>query len=157
MDLTLSVQAGVTEALSEIDARLVAFNKARSGWNSRYFTVEIRDGEGILKGGAGGRVNLSVVEIQTLWLDEDLRGNGWGRDIIDAIAAEGHRFGASKILLDTFDFQARSFYEAIGFRVFGILDYPTGNSRFYMSRDIQESTLSGAPDAPLKRQVNSPR
>ena len=157
MNLTLSVKAGVTEALSEIDGRLVAFNKARSDWNGRYFTVEIRDGQGILKGGAGARVNLSAVEIQTLWLDEDRRGNGWGRNIIDAIAAEGRRLGASKILLDTYDFQARSFYGAIGFRVFGISDYPTGNSRFYMSRDIQNSTLSGAPDAPLKRQVNSPR
>ena len=61
-----------------------------------------------------------------------------------------------KILLDTYDFQARSFYEAIGFRVFGLSDYQSGNSRFYMSRDIQNSTLSGAPDAPLKRQINSP-
>ena len=89
MNLTLSVKAGVTEALSEIDGRLVAFNKARSDWNSRYFTVEIRDGQGILKGGAGARVNLSAVEIQTLWLDEDRQGNRWGRNIIDAIAAEG--------------------------------------------------------------------
>lgn len=134
--LTLRVQKGVTEALDEIDERLVAFNKDRSDWNSQYFTVEIRDAKGALKGGAGGRVNLGVAEIRALWLDEDLRGTGWGKNIVDAIAEEGRRLGASKILLDTYDFQARPFYEALGFTVFGTLEYPTGNRRYYLSRDL---------------------
>ncbi len=136
MGLTLSVEEGVTEALEEIDERLVAFNKDRSDWKSRHFTVEIRDSDGALKGGAGGRVNLGVAEIRALWLDEDLRGTGWGRKIVDAVAEEGRRLGASKLLLDTYDFQARPFYESLGFIVFGVLDYPTGNSRFYLSRDL---------------------
>lgn len=135
-DLTLRIEEGVTEDLEEIDRRLVAFNKERSDWNSRYFTVEIKDSEGALKGGAGGRVNLGVAEIRALWIDEDLRGTGWGRNIVEAIAEEGRRLGASKILLDTYDFQARPFYESLGFSVFGTLDYPTGNSRYYLSKDL---------------------
>ncbi|MEO9901721.1 GNAT family N-acetyltransferase [Nisaea sp.] len=134
--LTIKAEEGVTEALEELDERLVAFNKDRSDWNSQYFTVEIRDAEGALKGGAGGRVNLGVAEIRVLWLDEDLRGTGWGKRIVDAIADEGRRLGASKMLLDTYDFQARPFYESLGFIVFGTLDYPTGNSRYYLSRDL---------------------
>lgn len=136
IDLTLSLEEGLTEGLEEIDRRLVAFNKEQSDWDSRYFTVEIRDAEGALKGGAGGRVNLGVVEVSTLWLDKDLRGTGWGKNIVDAVAEQGRRLGASKILLDTYDFQARPFYEALGFSVFGTLDYPTGNSRYYLSCDL---------------------
>ncbi|MEP3114232.1 GNAT family N-acetyltransferase [Nisaea sp.] len=134
--LTIKAEEGVTEALEELDERLVAFNKDRSDWNSQYFTVEIRDTEGALKGGAGGRVNLGVAEIRVLWLDEDLRGTGWGKKIVDAVADEGRRLGASKMLLDTYDFQARPFYESLGFIVFGTLDFPTGNSRYYLSRDL---------------------
>lgn len=134
--LTLSIAEGLTAGLDEIDRRLVAFNKERSGWSSRYFTVELRDPVGAIRGGAGARFNLGVIEVSTLWLDEDLRGSGWGRTIVEAIAEEGGRLGAAKIALDTYDFQARSFYEALGFRIFGTLDYPTGNSRYYLSKDL---------------------
>tara|TARA_R110002012_G_scaffold115728_6_gene262717 strand:- start:314 stop:730 length:417 start_codon:yes stop_codon:yes gene_type:complete len=134
--LTLSIAEGLTADLDEIDSRLVAFNKERSSWSSRYFTIELRDQSGAIRGGAGVRFNLGVVEVSTLWLDEDLRGSGWGRAIVEAIAEEGGRLGAEKIALDTYDFQARSFYEALGFRIFGTLDYPTGNSRYYLSRNI---------------------
>lgn len=136
MDLKLSLEEGLTDGLGEIDQRLVAFNRERSDWNSRYFTVELRDASGAIRGGAGARDNLGVIEVSVLWIDEDLRGSGWGRSIIDAVVEEGRKLGASKILLDTFDFQARPFYESLGFHVFGVLEYPTGNSRYYLSRDL---------------------
>lgn len=136
MELRLNVLDGETDGLYDLDQRLVAFNRKRSAWGSRYFTVELRDALQGLRGGAGARVNLGVVEVSTLWLDDGLRGAGWGRRIIETLAEEGRRMGARKILLDTYDFQARSFYEALGFTVFGTLDYPSGNSRFYLSREI---------------------
>jgi len=136
MDLTLSLEEGLTDGLDEIDQRLVAFNRERSDWSTRHFTVELRDAAGAIRGGAGARHNLGVIEVSVLWLDEDLRGTGWGRKVVDAVVDEGRRLGAAKIVLDTYDFQARSFYEALGFQVFGTLDYPTGNSRYYLSREL---------------------
>ena len=135
-DLSLRIEEGLTDGLDEIDGRLVAFNKKRSDWSSRYFTVELRDADGAIRGGAGCRNNLGVIEVSVLWLDEDLRGTGWGRRVMDTVIAEGRRLGAAKILLDTYDFQARSFYEALGFHVFGTMEYPTGNRRYYLTRDI---------------------
>ncbi|WP_420405759.1 GNAT family N-acetyltransferase [Nisaea sp.] len=135
-ELTFSVIDGQTDGLYELDQRLVAFNRERSAWNSRYFTVELRDADRRLRGGAGARVNLGTVEVSTIWLDEDLRGAGWGRRLVEAVAERGRRLEAGKILLDTYDFQARAFYEALGFSVFGTLDYPSGHRRFYLSRDI---------------------
>ncbi|WP_193182354.1 GNAT family N-acetyltransferase [Nisaea sediminum] len=134
--LTFNVIDGETDGLYELDQRLVAFNRERSDWNSRYFTVEIRDADGRLRGGAGGRVNLGTVEVSTIWLDGELRGDGWGRRLVEKIMEKGREMRAGKIMLDTYDFQARAFYEALGFSVFGTLDYPSGNSRFYLSREI---------------------
>lgn len=135
-DLTLSVVEGETRSLCELDARLVAFNKRNSAWGSHYFTIELRDGSDRLTGGAGGRINLGAVEIRTLWLDEDLRGAGWGRRLVEAVMEYGRSLGAAKVMLDTYDFQARGFYESIGFSVFGTMEFPTGNKRFFLCRDL---------------------
>jgi len=41
------------------------------------------------------------------------------------------------VWLDTFEFQARGFYERLGYTCFGELkNYPTG-SRFFMSKRLQ--------------------
>lgn len=49
---------------------------------------------------------------------------------------EALRRGAALAHLDTFDFQARGFYERAGYEVFGTLDYPTGVRRFYMCKAL---------------------
>ena len=135
-ELTASIIPGVADSVDELDRRLVAFNKEQSDWGSTYFTVELRAPDGELRGGAAARANLGVVEVSALWLDTDLRGAGWGRELVGKIVEEGRRLGAGKVLLDTYDFQARPFYEALGFQVFGSLDYPSGNSRYYLFLDI---------------------
>ena len=41
--------------------------------------------------------------------------------------------GCDHIHLDTFDFQARDFYEKNDFQIFGIMeDYPIGHKRYYL-------------------------
>jgi len=41
------------------------------------------------------------------------------------------------IWLDTYEFQARGFYEKIGFEVFGTLeDHPAGSQRFFLRKRL---------------------
>ena len=41
--------------------------------------------------------------------------------------------------LDTFDFQAKPFYEREGSSVFGVLeDYPPRHTRYFMRKDLPE-------------------
>ena len=45
--------------------------------------------------------------------------------------------------LDTFAFQARGFYERLGYQCFGTLDdYPVGSSRYFMSKPLLEGRLA---------------
>ena len=45
--------------------------------------------------------------------------------------------GCTYAHLDTFSFQARPFYEALGYEVFGILDdYPPGHHKFFMKKAL---------------------
>jgi hypothetical protein len=45
--------------------------------------------------------------------------------------------GCKHAWLDTYEFQARGFYEKLGYRCFGELDdYPTGFSRYFMQKAL---------------------
>jgi hypothetical protein len=45
--------------------------------------------------------------------------------------------GGTRIGLDTFEFQARGFYEKLGFELFGTLDdHPVGHCRFFLCQQF---------------------
>jgi ribosomal protein S18 acetylase RimI-like enzyme len=75
--------------------------------------------------------------LDLLWVREDLRGQGFGRRLMDAAEEEARVRGAKNAYLDTFSFQAPGFYKKLGYQVFGELpDYPPGNQRFFMSKGL---------------------
>ena len=66
-------------------------------------------------------------------MPEDLRGQGVGTRAHAARRGLGRATqGLIGIWLDTFEFQARGFYEKLGFTVFGTLeDHPVGSRRYF--------------------------
>jgi hypothetical protein len=53
--------------------------------------------------------------------------------------AEAVQRGCRAVALDTFSFQARGFYERLGYSVFGVLnDCPPGHSRFYLTKRLRD-------------------
>jgi hypothetical protein len=47
------------------------------------------------------------------------------------------RRGCVGVWLDTFSFQARGFYEKLGYRVFGeVADYPPGHTRHFLKKSL---------------------
>lgn len=75
--------------------------------------------------------------IKYLVVKEEFRGTGLGSRLMreaEAIARERGYFG---LFLDTFEFQARPFYEKLGFEVFGSLE---GNhetpARFFLKKRL---------------------
>lgn len=50
---------------------------------------------------------------------------------------EAVRRGCLGAWLDTFSFQARGFYERLGYSVFGVIEgYPPGHSRFFLKKTL---------------------
>ena len=137
--LHIEVLRAGDEAHGVLDQRLMAFNvKSRPHvtWQKDVFTVVLKDGFGKMCGGARGLVRMGAVDLQTLWLDDERRGNGQGERIVRAVEDESRRRGARAVLLYTYDFQARAFYEKLGYSCFGSFEFPDGVTRFYMSRRL---------------------
>ena len=134
--MKIEIETPGQEAYETLNERLVDFNRTHVNWGTAQFTVVLRDEDGGLRGGAHGVVRMGAVEIRSVWLDGDLRGRGFGAKIIRAAEDEARRLGARAALLDSYEFQARGFYERLGYTCFGSFTYPDGVSRFYLSRAL---------------------
>jgi hypothetical protein len=45
--------------------------------------------------------------------------------------------GCTDAFLDTFSFEAQSFYEKLGYRVFGVLEnHPAGHQHYFMTKRL---------------------
>lgn len=98
-------------------------------------SVSVRDSAGELVGGIAAFHNWNWLQINLVWLRDDLRGTGLGSRMLERVLEEGRARGCGAAHLDTFSYQARPFYERHGFEVFAELeDYPPGHRRFYMKK-----------------------
>jgi GNAT superfamily N-acetyltransferase len=124
------------EVRQAILAPLREYNQSRTGpYESEGLAIEIRDEQGSIIGGLWGGSNFGWLFVQLLVVPEALRGQGVGRELMSLAEAEAIRRGCSAVWLDTFEFQAKSFYERLGYKCFGQLEnYPKGFARFFMQK-----------------------
>lgn len=88
-------------------------------------------------GGLIGETYWNWLYISLMWLRDDLRGRGYGRDLLLAAEQEARQRGATDVYLDTFSFQAPGFYQKQGYRVFGELaDFPPGHRRYFFTKRL---------------------
>jgi GNAT superfamily N-acetyltransferase len=119
---------------------LLAFNASRVGNSEppRPLVLVLSDpASDEILGGLYGSTWMSYLHVSLLFVPESMRGAGVGRRLMTEAEAEAVRRGCSAASLDTFSFQARGFYEKLGYSVFGTLDdYPPGHSRFYLTKRL---------------------
>lgn len=127
-----------TGAKDAILNNLLAFNAAQAGEPGiRTLAHLIRDESGTVIGGLWGRTAWDWLFVELLFVPESLRGTGLGTQLMRGAEDEGRQRGCRHAWLDTFSFQARGFYEKLGYRVFGTLaDYPPGHNRFFLRKSL---------------------
>ena len=115
---------------------LIGYNTAHAGpANYRALSLSLRDGAGGILGGVSGVTQWNWLFIKLLWVSEELRGQGFGRALMSSAEQEALARGCTNIYLDTFSFQARDFYERLGYEVFGQLtDFPPGHTRYFLQK-----------------------
>lgn len=101
------------------------------------FAVFVRDDAGAPVGGLEGVLRWGWLRVDNFWLPEALRGQGLGRAVLGAAESFARERDCGASYLDTFEFQARGFYERHGYRVFGVQEgFPPGSRRYYLRKTL---------------------
>jgi GNAT superfamily N-acetyltransferase len=91
---------------------------------ARHLLVAARDDGGALVGGVVGNTLLRWLYVGRLWVAAKERGTGLGRGLMEAAETEARRRGCAESFLHTFAFQARPFYERLGYEVYATMRDP---------------------------------
>ncbi|MEG8015895.1 GNAT family N-acetyltransferase [Sphingomonas sp. 22R3R2A-7] len=73
--------------------------------------------------------------MELLAVPEEYRGKSYGKTLMERAEEIAHANDCVGVWLNTSEFQARGFYEKLGFEVFGTLDdYPVGQKTFFLRK-----------------------
>ena len=112
---------------------LVSYNLAmRPDPSAAPVTLAVRDEEGQVCAGLLGRTAWNWLRIDSVWVSDERRGKGVGRELILRAEQIARDRGCRGAHLDTFGFQAPDFYSRLGYQSFGQLeDYPDETHYFF--------------------------
>ncbi|WP_312553272.1 GNAT family N-acetyltransferase [Empedobacter brevis] len=106
--------------------------------NDIRFAVFAKDKKGKVIGGIRACAFWNYCIIELLWLSEETRGLGIGRKLMKAAEEFALDKGFRYMRTETLSFQARPFYEKLGYRVYGELpDYPKGHTTYCLVKELK--------------------
>jgi GNAT superfamily N-acetyltransferase len=123
------VIAAILEGLNQ-HAELNGFT-----YDSIPLSICLRNQAGTIVGGLHGDTVYGWLYISLFWVAKDLRGKGYGKQLIEIAEQTAIKRGCNNAYLNTFSFQALNFYQAIGYEIFGELkDFPAGQKRYFLQK-----------------------
>lgn len=130
------IEAPVAADREAIAAPLWAYNLSKVATiEIKPLVIALRDADGHTIGGLWGETALDWLHVDLLAVPESLRGQDVGTALMQRAEAIARERGCVGAWLDTFAFQARGFYEKLGYSVFGeIPDHPVGSARYFLRK-----------------------
>lgn len=135
-----------------IQQRLEEHNRAQT--NGAYdepgieINLALRDLLGNVVGGINASTMLRVMHLEALWVAEEYRKLGYGRDLVLATERIGFEKGCITAQTWSLSFQAPGFYQKIGYEVLGVYDgYPDGITETVLTKRLQpheQAALEGS-------------
>jgi len=98
----------------------------------------VRDDSGKIVGGVNGNYgSFGWLYVNALWVDDRLRRQGLGSELMNRIEAEAIKHDCKNVFLNTMSFQAPEFYKKLGYTTFAELeDFPAGHSRIFLRKKL---------------------
>jgi GNAT superfamily N-acetyltransferase len=138
VNLTVHDDDGLPEA-ALIEAGLDATNAAVAALrNVRPLLVFAREQSETVVGGAVGRTWGECCELRQLWVADSHRRCGLGTRLVREVERSARQRGCRLLYLETFSFQAKPFYEKLGYQVAAeIKGFEDGIVKYLMTRDLR--------------------
>jgi GNAT superfamily N-acetyltransferase len=126
--------------LQFLDDRIYEFNCEQTGIeDGRLFSIFLRGAENEILAGLSGWTWAQACEIRILWIHSTLRGQGYGRRLMEMAEQEARSRGCKVIYLNSYSFQAPEFYRKLGFEVFARLDdFPPGHYHDHLVKRLAD-------------------
>lgn len=113
------------------------FKKQKFGRRKQTFGFYAYDGKKRI-GGVQGQLNIqNWVWIDHFFINEAYRRTGIGTQLMKKVEKFAREKKCMGIITDTWDFQAKGFYEKMGFNLWGILkDHPIGTTVYCFKKSF---------------------
>lgn len=126
--------------VAAVQAGLRAFNVERIGDpDEEPVQLFLRDEDDRVVGGLLGHLRWRWLYVAKLWIDAAHRGAGHGTALLAGAESFARSRGCVGAYLDTFEYQARPFYEKLGYELFGTLEgYPPGFRQYHLAKRFRQ-------------------
>lgn len=137
----IQIDDATNEEQSYIGHQLVSYNNAKAPFTQDPPLLSIdrcvRENNEVVGGICARVYGWNILYIDTLWVKEEYRNKGYASALVKDVEAKAKAMKCKISHLDTYDFQAKDFYERLGYTVFGTLeDCPEGHNRYFMSKRL---------------------
>ena len=115
-----------------------SYNRSkREAAESEPLNLYVEDDSGELMAGLVAETFGNWLEIEYLFVKEDLRGKGIGSKLLQQAESEAKKRNCRSVFVNTYQFQAPAFYQKHGYQeVFTLKDYPCTGQRHYYQKDL---------------------
>lgn len=104
---------------------------------SEPLNLYIEDEHGEIMAGLVAETFGKWLEIEYLFVKEDIRGQGIGSQLLQQAESEAKKRNCRFAFVNTYQFQAPAFYQKHGYKeVFTLKDYPYIGQRHYYQKDL---------------------
>jgi len=121
-----TITAEVNDALTHgLDSHALAVQAPP--YEKTDLSIVRRDQNGKIVAGLTGKTFWNWLYVDTLWVDDSLRGQGEGSALMKAAEDEAIKRGCHSCYLWTESFQGKGFYPKLGYKEFVVIDdFPIG-------------------------------
>ena len=122
----------------EIGNLIRVYNRSkREEAESEPLNLYVEDEKGNLLAGLIAETFGNWLEIEYLFVKEELRGQGIGSKLLQQAESEAKNRNCRFVFVNTYQFQAPDFYQKHGYKeVFRLQDYPYKGQRYYYQKDL---------------------
>lgn len=102
------------------------------------FALFAHNESGHIIGGIQASPHWNYCVIELLWVSKENRNTGLGHQLMHELEHYAKEKGFQSIRTETLDFQAKPFYEKLGYKVYGQIDNaPKGHSTYFLIKEIE--------------------
>ena len=115
-----------------------SYNRSkRETAESEPLNLYVEDEHGQLLAGLVAETFGNWLEIEYLFVKEELRGQGIGSQLLQQAESEAKKRNCRFAFVNTYQFQAPAFYQKYGYKeVFTMKDYPYTGQRHYYQKEL---------------------